>query len=72
MQEIYKYEIFEKEFYKLNIMKENIDWFSKYKIKCNIHINEDDQLWFESIIGNEDFKTKIITKYRLKKLKRIL
>lgn len=62
----------EKEIYKINLIKENIDWFSKYKIKCDIRIKEDDQLWFESIIGDEDFKTKIITKYRLKKLKRII
>jgi len=57
---------------KLDLINENLTWFSKYKVKINIRIGKENHLWFESIIGDEDFKQQIITKYRNLKLMRIL
>lgn len=60
----------EKELEILEIVKENLDWFTKHRVEN--HITIDDPFWFETIIGDKDFKEKILSKYRTKRLQRIL
>jgi hypothetical protein len=60
----------EKELETLEIVKENLDWFTKHRVKN--HITIDDPVWFETIISDEDFKEKIMSRYRIKRLERIL